>query len=54
MVIDIDIFVILFVREFVVGMVEVIKYGIIYDVLFFEWFESNVDVFMLFDIEIFI
>lgn len=45
---------ILLLREFVVGMVEVIKYGIIYDVDFFIWFEENVNVFILLDISILI
>jgi 3-dehydroquinate synthase len=30
-------------REFSAGMAEVIKYGIIYDVAFFEWLEQNQD-----------
>jgi 3-dehydroquinate synthase len=30
-------------REFAAGMAEVIKYGIIYDLPFFEWLEDNVD-----------
>ncbi|MDN4503943.1 3-dehydroquinate synthase [Alteromonadaceae bacterium BrNp21-10] len=29
-------------REFAAGMAEVIKYGIIYDGVFFEWLENNV------------
>lgn len=40
-VIDIIMFNILLECEFVVGMVEVIKYGIIYDVVFFDWLEVN-------------
>lgn len=34
---DIDIFNMFFDREFVFGIVEVIKYGFICDVEFFEW-----------------
>jgi 3-dehydroquinate synthase len=30
-------------REFAAGMAEVIKYGIIYDLEFFEWLEANQD-----------
>ncbi|MGC9462205.1 3-dehydroquinate synthase [Vibrio genomosp. F10] len=30
-------------REFAAGIAEVIKYGIIYDVAFFEWLEINLD-----------
>lgn len=30
-------------REFSAGMAEVIKYGIIYDVTFFDWIEQHVD-----------
>ncbi len=30
-------------REFAAGMAEVIKYGIIHDVTFFDWIEQNVD-----------
>jgi 3-dehydroquinate synthase len=30
-------------REFAAGMAEVIKYGIIYDLDFFEWLEANVE-----------
>lgn len=30
-------------REFAAGMAEVIKYGIIYDIAFFDWLEQNIE-----------
>ena len=43
-VIDIECLKTLPAREFAAGMAEVIKYGIIYDEVFFAWLESNIQV----------
>jgi 3-dehydroquinate synthase len=41
-VVDIDLLVTLPAREFVSGLAEIIKYGLIYDGTFFAWLEKNI------------